>query len=354
MPPRIRRTGTLPAESTMCKINRYDELRPSGRVERHTEKDFCARAMPPDVCSLTAELKHPLDSRASHLSPRAIHDPFPPTPPRSSHSASGSDRSSRRRSSVYIDVNGATVMGTSPQRSSSRREKRDHLFAGSPPLSSRSPSARYSSPISPRDDFFASDLRHHRTHSRGHSRDHSPSRLRPTVKVEVSNGRSRKTSRSHGSSASRDSSEETLLRNRRLADMLNRDHETSHWRVESEIARANELIANRPAVPMAPSAPAPVSSSASRYRRPSVKIDRPDPLLAGMNALHIHDREVLSAERELWRREKYAAEMQMARKREDEEAQRQRLKSRMTPRRNTVSDGRHSVAYDHHGPYRYE
>jgi hypothetical protein len=336
----------------MCKVDHYEDVRSDGRLEKYTNKEFCSKAMPPHTCAHVTDFWHPLEVRPARLSPRMAHDAFPPTPPRSSHSASGSERSSKRRSSVYIDVNGATVIDASPRRSPSRRDKHDHVtFLDSPPLSSRSP--RFSSPASFGDDFvFDTEPRHYRTHSRVHSHDDSPSHLRPSVKIEVANGRSRKTYRTHGSkgSRSRDSSEESLLRSRRLADMLSREQEMAQRRVESEIARANELIANRPAVPMAPSTHVPAPP---RYRRGSVKVDRPESLVSGLNALHIHDREVLQAEREHRRREKRAAEAKIARKRDEEEAQRQRLKDRMTPRRNTVGGGRHPIIYDH-GPYRYD
>lgn len=344
IPPRIRRTFTLPT-STMCKVHYYREVHPDGRTHSFSNKELCPRSRHGVVCDRATEFKHPTEHIGAHLSPRLRQDAYPPTPPRSSHSGSDTERSSNKRASG--NYNGAKVIEVNPRPSSRHRNERV-VYVDESPLSRTPPrhsSSPYSSPSSPNRLSFD-----------GYERRRRDSVIeaglsRPSVKIEIVNDRPehKKHHRRNSSKASsRDSSEEAQLRQRRLNDMFSRDEE----RIQSKIARANEAISSRPAIPSAPQAPAP------KYRRGSVVFNqsRPDSLSANFNRLSVNSQEAWHAEEKARRR----AEQQEAevREYEEQEAQKRRLKDRMSlpnRRRESVNYGsaRPPAMYDD-GRYKRE
>ncbi|KAI1811186.1 hypothetical protein GGS20DRAFT_126658 [Poronia punctata] len=245
---------------------------------------------------------------------------FPPTPPMSYHSdyTSDSERSSRRRSGIYIndhkvlDVDRRNSVRHERQRSGDRSS-----YLSSSPLS---PHYHHSIPPSPSSELYHDTYDHDR-------RDRpSSSHSGPKVTVEIINEKPKRHSR-HGSSSktsSRDSHDDERHR-RRTSDLPHGD-QFRLSKKEAEIARQNAAIQNRSAPQV------PVSSS---YRRGSVSLAPAQTLTDRVR----HDEE--KAERR--RRKALEAE-----KRREEEAQQQRLKERFAPRRSsTVSYGstRDSLRY---------
>ncbi|KAI2601960.1 hypothetical protein GGR54DRAFT_560353 [Hypoxylon sp. NC1633] len=328
----------------MCNKNIFTYVYPDGHSVEQTKHDLCSDSRHGQPCKLTKTFQHPIDYlRPGQLSPSAFaFGQFPPTPPLSSHSASASDseHSSRERSGVY--VNGERVIDLNKR--SPRRDKGDRaVFVESPSLS-RTPPRKYhvsrSLPSSPNEEpiYVRESRRRDRTPER-HERS-SSSHHRPTIEVKVVNEQRH---RRHGSSksSSQDGDEKEHRRRRRNSHVRFEDDEKTK-KIQSEIERQNEDIANRPAVPSSS------ASLSSRYRRGSVVVGRTDTsLVAAMDHLTLeHDKR---------RREQRAAEQ---RAREEEEAQRQRLMERMAPkRRATVSNGqgraRQKVLYDD-GRYYWE
>ncbi|GAW19128.1 hypothetical protein ANO14919_086120 [Xylariales sp. No.14919] len=253
----------------MCVKEIFTEMRPDGRLRHWSEGDYCPNSLHGQFCDRTKELRHPPGYRRTE--PRSLgynHGQPPPTPPLSYHSdhTSDSERSSKRRSGIYIDDRRVVDVN---RRRSSRHERHgsgDRLYAGSSPLSRTPPLYPRSIPSSPVDAYDTYEHSYRDVDEPPHSRSRSRSRERPTsIKVEIINERP-KTHRRQGSSSktssSRDSNEGER-RQRRLSDLHHGDQQRQR-RKESEIARQNEAIANRTPVPHVPSSP--------RYRRGSVAI----------------------------------------------------------------------------------
>ncbi|KAI1452460.1 hypothetical protein F4805DRAFT_462755 [Annulohypoxylon moriforme] len=322
----------------MCHKNIFTYVYPDGHKGEHIKHDLCDNSRHGLPCKLTKTFQHPTEYvRPGQLSPPALtHGQFPPTPPLSSHSASASDseHSSKERSGVYI--NGEKVIDLN--RRQSRRDKGDRTVYVEGSSLSRTPPRRYSvsrsSPSSsPREE--ATYLRESRRRERSPaSRDRSTSShyRGPIIEVKVVNEKQRdrerdhSTHRRHGSStksSSQSGDDEERRRRRRDSHVRFEDDQKDDEKkkkIQSAIDRQNANIANRPAVP---SSQAP---SNARYRRGSVVVDRTETAL-------ITPMERLNLEHEKRRREVRAAEK---RARDEEEAQRQRLKNRLAPTRQTA------------------
>ncbi|KAI5926482.1 hypothetical protein F4810DRAFT_540233 [Camillea tinctor] len=399
----------------MCISRRYEQVLPDGRIDRWAENDLCSNSRHNKLCDYTQVLQHPVEAFApEQLSSSYGRMQFPPTPPMSSHSASTSDseRSSKRRSGSYtLDQK---VLEINNSKRSSRREKEERNYMDKTPTS-RTPPRQFTLPDSMNSSPDRASYRSHESRSQSRRRESNVSeRERPTtIKIEIAGSeRSQKTSpprRSDASSrtsktSSRDGSDDGSERRRRRQSVTFAEPELDPQRkqqLESEIARANAAIANRPVPPVTnasapapvskpapatktspttkpattskPAAPAPVSgpvikparlsapvsaappsstTSSTRYRRGSVVVD---PLANKMNNLHLDAQYERRFEKIKQADEKAA--------REEEEAQKRRLMERMAPRsggaepkrRATVgaAQRRHRVQYDD-GHYRFE
>ncbi|TGJ79765.1 hypothetical protein E0Z10_g9006 [Xylaria hypoxylon] len=280
----------------MCVKEIFTEMRPDGRLRTWSEGDYCANSTG-QFCDRTQELRHPPGYRRSaSRSPAYNRGQLPPTPPLSYHSdyTSDSERSSKRRSGIYINDNRVIDVD---RRRSLRHERHGSgdriVYVGSSPLSRTPPLYQRSIPSSPIADTYE--------HSYRDGDEHSRSRERPTsIKVEIINERP-KSHRRQGSSSktssSRESNEEER-RQRRLSTVHHGDHQ-QHRRKESEILRQNEAIASRTPVPHAPSSP--------RYRRGSVAIIPPIPVQERMRLkeAEVREREVEAQKQRLKDRFKF-------------------------------------------------
>ncbi|KAF2964840.1 hypothetical protein GQX73_g8723 [Xylaria multiplex] len=260
----------------MCVKEIFTDQQPDGRLKTWSEGDYCSNTQYGKFCDRTKELHHPPGYRRSE--PRYGHGQLPPTPPLSYHSdhTSDSERSSKRRSGIYI--NDQRVIDVN-RKHSSRHERHGSgdriVYVGSSPLSRTPPLYSRSIPSSPVRDAYDTYEPSYRDVG-----DRSRSRERPTsIKVEIINERPKSSHhRRQGSSSktasSRDSNEEER-RQRRHSDLHHGD-QTRQRKKESEIARQNEAIASRTPVPQVPSSP--------RYRRGSVAIIPPVPVQERMRA----------------------------------------------------------------------
>ncbi|KAI1479575.1 hypothetical protein F4774DRAFT_120315 [Daldinia eschscholtzii] len=336
----------------MCNKNIFTYVYPDGNSAEQIKHELCDNSRHGIPCKLTKTFQHPAEYvRSGQLSPPGYGlGQFPPTPPLSSHSASDSEHSSSKgRSSIYI--NGEKVVDLN--RRSSRRDKGERAgdrtaYVDTSPLS-RTPPRKYSiprsMPSSPHEETIrVKEPRHHETSPDERERSTS-SRRRQSIEVKIVNEpRHRRHESSKSSkSSSQDSDDEERRRKRRNSHVRFEDEEEQDEKkkeerkkkIQSEIERANEDIANRPAVP-AVTVPA-----NTRYRRGSVAVDPKDAaLVLQMDQLTLERERQANLDREKRRREKRVAE-QRKREREEEEAQRQRLRDRMAPnRRATISDSR--------------
>ncbi|KAI8966272.1 hypothetical protein F5Y11DRAFT_188623 [Daldinia sp. FL1419] len=321
----------------MCHKNIFSYVYPDGQPAEQVKYDLCDNSRHGKPCKFTTTFQHPPVEyvRSGQLSPPGrSYTQFPPTPPLSSHSASDSEHSSSKgRSSVYI--NSEKVIDLN--RRSSRRDQNERAsdrtaYVDGPPLS-RTPPRKYdiprSTPSSPREETIRVREPRRRETS-PHERERSTSRRRQSIEVKIVNEpRHRRNGSSKSSkSSSQDSDNEERRRKRRNSHVRFEDEEKEDEKkkeerkkkIQSEIERANEDIANRPPIPTA------TVPTNTRYRRGSVAVDPNEAAL-------VLRMDKLSLERERKRREK--------REQEEEEAQRQRLKDRMAlGRRATVSDAR--------------
>ncbi|KAI0200686.1 hypothetical protein F4808DRAFT_427498 [Astrocystis sublimbata] len=251
----------------MCVREIFQEVRPDGRLKTRYEDELCPKSRYGHLCDRAKELQRPPGyRRAEPRTSTYTHGQLPPTPPLSYHSdyTSDSDRSSKRRSGVYIS--GSNLLDVDRRRRSSRHERHssgDRVpYVSSSPLSrtlSRSPPRhRHSLSSSPNPDIYNG-------YESSSYRDHETRERPPSFTVEIINERP-KSHRRQGSSSktssSRNSSEEER-RQRRLSGVHHGDQHRQ-YKKESEIARQNEAIASRAAVPQPPPSP--------RYRRGSVSI----------------------------------------------------------------------------------
>ncbi|KAI1752963.1 hypothetical protein F4782DRAFT_108015 [Xylaria castorea] len=251
----------------MCVREIFTEVRPDGRQKTWSEADFCSNARHGQLCDRTQELRRPPGYRRTEArSSTYNHGQLPPTPPLSYHSdhTSDSERSSKRRSGIYI--NDSKMLDVNRRRSS-RHERQGSgervVYMSSSPLSrtlSRTPPPHHSHSPSPspvRDPYNGYESSSYRDVEK---------RERPTsFTVEIINERP-KSHRRQGSSTKTNSSRDSIdedRRQRRLSEVHHGDQHRQRKR-ESEIARQNEAIASRTPIPNAPSSP--------RYRRGSVSI----------------------------------------------------------------------------------
>ncbi|KAI1265216.1 hypothetical protein F5Y18DRAFT_62105 [Xylariaceae sp. FL1019] len=340
----------------MCEKDIYKELRPDGRTQTFEKaRSYCNCSMGGDYCPNITAYHHPTEQR------RPTYNQYPPTPPMSSHSGNTSDseRPSKRKSEIYIKVNGPKVadypsdserssarsseiyansraIPDSSRRRSSRHERQtssDRLsYEGSSSLSRsplRSPTFYRSIPSSPVADVHDGYSSSYRD-SMVDERDRPSSSHHPSIKVEIVNHDSthRRKGSSSKTSSSRDSDEDERKHRRQRRASVHFE-EPPKVRKEkdskkSEIARANDAIANRTAVPHTPKTP---------YRRGSVSIGS---LVSATEPLRI-DEDKLRRRQErkaLKEREREEANLQKERERADAD-QKKRLKERMnsTPRR---------------------
>ncbi|KAI1759022.1 hypothetical protein GGR53DRAFT_524193 [Hypoxylon sp. FL1150] len=341
----------------MCNENIYTYVYPDGHKFEQVKKELCYLSRHGQPCKLAKTFEYPAEYvRPGQLSPHAYNlDQFPPTPPLSTHSASASDsdHSSKERRGSYI--NGETVLDLNKRPSRRDRSDKGTVYVEGR-SSSRTPPRRYSvsrsSPSSPHDDAVRVREPRRREKSPGdrerrHSSHSRPRSIEAKVLDEPRSGNHRR----HGSnkSSSQSGDDEERRRCRRNSHVRFEDDEKQKKEEkQKKIDRANEDIANRPAVPSSQasskgsSKASSKASSSARYRRGSVVVDRVDrpstSLITAMDQLNL--------EREKRRQEKQAAE---ERQREEEEAQKQRLRERMTPgRRPTVTSG--SLVRSQHRP----
>ncbi|KND86553.1 hypothetical protein TOPH_08810 [Tolypocladium ophioglossoides CBS 100239] len=366
----------------MCTTYMYTYVHADGRREQVRRPALCNAARYGQPCVDNVVLQHPpqyvpspFQASSSQPTPYAGH--FPPTPPRSGtpnyRSGSESDRSyhssssSRRRSGVYI--NGQRVLDLSRrdrgrehdrerERHPSRRER--IVLVDSPPTPRTPPQTfnlPHTAPSSPNASMpYVVEAEPREPSSRRPVIvDERPRAERPRVQIEVFDTPHNSTSKhvrhssssSHDSRPSHTSAEEEELRQRRRqreasrqdrrVDKEAREKEAREARIRQRIAEANAEINDRPPVPMPPAprrASTFVATKTAREAR-----DREAELIDAVRRLDVEEK----------RREKRA-------ERDEDDAQRARLRERMVPqRRASVGPGsrRHRVLYDD-GVYRWE
>lgn len=291
-------------------------MRPDGRQRVWSEGDYCIKSRHGQYCDRTKELCHPLGYRRTVL---------PPTPPMSYHSdyTSDSERSSRRRSGIYISERKRLDVPMSRSPRHERHESDERIvYASNSPLSrtlSRTPPRYHNSiPSSPvrdlvydtYDDTYREDKRERERPKSSHSRPAS-------IKVEIINEPS-KGHRRHASSSKTNSSRESNEEERRHRKGPLLEHGDQHrlHKKESQIARQNREIAHRVPVPPTPSSS---SHSSSGYRRGSVIVAHPVSVL---------ERSIRDEGKAARKREKE----EQKRLEREEEAQKERLKDRFNKR----------------------
>ncbi|KAI3336866.1 hypothetical protein HD806DRAFT_20836 [Xylariaceae sp. AK1471] len=289
----------------MCVKEIFTDVRPDGRTQTWSEGDYCVNSRAGKYCDRTKELRHP---------PGYKRTEFPPTPPLSYHSdhTSDSERSSRRRSGVYINDHRVLDVG---RKRSSRHERQGSdervVYVNSSPLSRTPPLYQHSVPSSPVRDYEP-------TYRENERERPTSSHSRPSIKVEIINEQP-KSHRRHVSSSkassSRGSSEEER-RQRRASDLQHGDQHRLREK-ETAIARQNREIADRTPVPHVPSNP--------RYRRGSVAVAP-----------------VISVKERMRQEEKRQARKEQEAQEREEEALKQRLKNRFNS---------HKTYVDRHYPY---
>ncbi|KAI2642510.1 hypothetical protein GGS21DRAFT_498206 [Xylaria nigripes] len=295
----------------MCVKNLYTDVRSDGRHRSWSEMDYCRNIRAGLPCDGVTSLRHPPGyKRPEPRSPVTYnHGQLPPTPPRSYQSdhTSDSERSSKRRSSIYSSEHKPTDIGRRRSLRHERQTSRDpSSHMSSSPLSRTPPRHQPTMPASPISDSYEATNREADKHERPTS-----SHGQPSINIEIVNSRShghRRQSSSTKTSSSHGSADEGRGQ-RRGSDLQHDDQYLQRKKKESEIARQNEAIANRTPVPPAPSAP--------RYRRGSVAIP---PILPV-----VEQRMRLEEEKEQRQRKKEAEA-----KEREADALKQRLKDRMS------------------------
>ncbi|KAI0006467.1 hypothetical protein F4779DRAFT_21768 [Xylariaceae sp. FL0662B] len=336
----------------MCRVEVFTYVYPNKETETKKIIIHCAEGLKGDeTCSKGAhEYHHPPEYiRSGQTS--SYHNQFPPTPP-SSHSASDSERSSRRS---HIYVNGEKVYEFS-KPSRRNKEERERVTYSDEGSHSRSPPRYYDSyyseslPSSPSRDGRDTYERRRRRDSIAEDRDRpTSSHVRPNIELKVhesprkshrrhesgSKTSSAKTSSSKASSQDDGEEERPRRRDRRNSTVRFEDEERQK-KMQSEIDRQNEAIASRPARPVERPVEPP-----SRYRRGSVVVNRGEPLVKAMDQMSL-DRHgsFARADKERRRIEREVDQWD----RENAEAQRQRLKDRMAPKPRAPRAHRASVS----------
>ncbi|KAJ2966792.1 hypothetical protein NUW58_g10583 [Xylaria curta] len=288
----------------MCVNEVFTEMRPDGRLKTWSEADLCSESRHGMLCDRTQELRRPLGYRRTERS--SSYGQLPPTPPMSYHSdhTSDSERSSKRRSGIYINDHKMLDVN---RRHSVRHERQSSgdrvVYLGGSPLSrtlSRTP-PRHPRSLSPSPVPEVYNSYESSSYRDVGDRD----RERPTsIKVEIINERP-KSHRRQGSSSKTSSSRDSLdeeRRPRRSSDLYHGDQQRQR-RKETEIARQNEAIANRP------------TPSTERYRRGSVSIV---PVMSAQERMRLEEEK---KRRLRAKREEEALER-------EREAEKQRLKDR--------------------------
>ena len=365
----------------MCTTYLYTYVHPDGRREQVSRPTLCNAARYGQVCVDNVVLQHPpqyVPSPFSSSLPTSYTGHFPPSPPHYTprsgtpnyRSGDDSDRSyhssssNRRRSGVYI--NGQRVLDLN-RRDRDRHSRRERIVLVDNPPTPRTPPQTFNfphtAPSSPNAraslPYIVDASPRESSSRRPVIVDERPRAERPRVQIEVvdQSRRSSKHAR-HSSSSSHDSrpsytsaeeeefrqrrrEREAIRQDRRVRDAQEkeaREKAARDARMRQRIAEANAEIDNRPAVPMPPlprRASTFVAAKAAREAR-----DRESELIDAVRRLDIEEK----------RRGEKRAE------RDEDEAQRARLRERMVPRRRaSVGPGsrRHRVLYDD-GVYRWE
>ncbi|KEY72467.1 hypothetical protein S7711_05142 [Stachybotrys chartarum IBT 7711] len=338
----------LPPTDEMCTTNVYTYVYPDGRKESVQQPSLCHHSRHGRPCSKNVVFQHPSQQvtlAGQQLPPTPTYTPRSSTPnyrsgDESDRSHRSSDSRKKRASGVYI--NGQKILDLDDRRST-RRER--IVLVDNPPTPRTPPqtfTGPHTAPPSPNQQPYAAYM------GAGSPPTHRPMFVdeRPRVRIEVvdnhrgherhsstSSHESRHSYRSH----SGEDEEERRRRRQRREDRQREEEEIRHQRMRARIAAANAEIGNRPAVPMPPT-----PKRAASFKRPVVEVVD-------------HDAELVEAMRRLDMEQKARRAADKA-ERAEEEAQRQRLKERLMPRRRaTVGPGsrRHRVAYDD-GLYRLE
>jgi hypothetical protein len=305
-------------------INIYPSLLPDGTVGSRRVKTKCNIARIGRDCGEPQIFEHPLTN--TYLPPSPSSTPRSATPNYRSGDESGGSSSSRgkRRSGVYIEINGRPVYTTERRRNRSERI----IVVDSPPTSRTPPQAPEfvfprTAPPSPspmhaprRAPIIVDDRNIRRPHVTITTPEHTRHRRTPS-------GSSHHSRTSSASDDERFRWDQYHARPRRPTDA-----ELQKERLAARIAAANAEINRRAPVPMPPTPP---QRSASTYMHPAVEVHTRTPYVM------MRDEE-------------------KRRQRDEDAAQRQRLKERMTPqRRASVGHGgkRPMVSYPE-GIYRLD
>jgi hypothetical protein len=380
----------------MCTTNEYEFIYPDGQREKQRRPSLCPESRSGRPCANNVIFRHPKQYVAygTQLPPTPTYTPRSNTPLRASgdesdrsgggyHSAaSSSSRRSRgsakqQRSSV-VYVNGQKVYDVeSSHRRGGSNGERIVLVDGpptprTPPQAFAAPHTAPSSPSMPyiidasnRRESSSSRRRPVIVDERRHRRA-SASVERPRVQIEVVDASPRVSSSSssrrharHSSSSSYESEEAQSRRREerelRRQERRRQEHqEQKDARLRDRIAAANSKIASRPAVPMPPQPilkRSSTSTTAATAGSASFSREREAELVDAVHRLDLED-QARRTDKAARRRERDLQKQQDA----EDEAQRQRLRERMMPRRRaTVGPGsrRPHVEYGD-GLYRYE
>jgi hypothetical protein len=320
----------------MCTTNIYSYLHPDGRRETVQQPNLCRHSRHGKPCPDNVVFQLPSQFVGSSSAPAGASylggSQLPPSPsytPRSGtpnyHSGnesdrshhSGSSRSSKKHGSgIYVSVNGQKVVDL--ERSRDRQGRERIVLVDAP----RTPPQSYSAP--PPAPYIV-DAPRERSASRHRPiivNDRPYAMEPPAIKhTRHSSASSHESRRSHHSSHSDDEERERRREQRREQ----RRREERELKVRERIAEANKRINSRPAAPTPPAPP--------RFVRPAVHVTDPEADLA-----------------------EAVRQMRIAEAAREEDAQQQRLRERMQPkRRATVSNGsrRTKVLYEN-GVYQWE
>ncbi|KAG5985009.1 hypothetical protein E4U55_002116 [Claviceps digitariae] len=324
----------------MCTTELHTYVYPDGHTETFSRPSLCAYSRHNQPCShnnffhhapSSVPYGHPVaqpapavDSHFGFPPPPYGHSPpsfghFPPSPSYSYHSGDDSDRPF------------PSPRGHKPRPSGMYAGEHPFAFPSTAPSS---PSYATSAP------YAAADASSRGSTSRRQERE----RDRPSIKIEIIDSPRHSKHVRHSSNSSNDSRHSRHSASeaeKKHHQALKRGEQTRQDKLRAKIAKANAEIASREAVPAAP-APAPKRSSTSTGGKPPTRTnvaqaarDREEELLDAVHRLNIREKT----------REKA--------RREEEEAQRQRLIQRMSPgRRATVGPGGHGYRAEYDGVFR--
>ncbi|KAK1461141.1 hypothetical protein CMEL01_14777 [Colletotrichum melonis] len=350
--PRTLRPHTF-TQDTMCTTDVYTYVYPDGRRAEEQQPTFCSASRNGRLCANPVIYNHP-PRPVGYPSPVPMYAPvgpaypfpqqMPPSPPMSSprgtssgneggraRRESSSSERKHRQSGVY--VNGQRVLDLNRKH----RSRNERIVIVDSPPTPRTPPKQFASPYTAPPSPIAGGENPQFRYSHVRRDSLRPvivdERPRSKVEIEVIDNKHRR----HHSSESRHSyhSADEEERRRRHRDHKEREErkrqeEDRQVKKQLRIAEQNAKIASRTAVPVPP---APLNRTStgygSRYQE--------DLLADALRRMEVVDHLTARAE-------------------DEEEAQRRRLKERMTPhRRATVGPGtrRHRVLYDD-GLWRWE